>query len=399
MALVALAALVAVVSSCGDDTPSSAIVPDGAARGDLVAHEQVGKVRAVDVASFVEVEGGEPGATDRFTVSDLTLHRLTYVSTLGDELLTVSGLVMIPTEADGTLDIWQHHHGTIIPGDDGEVPSTYRGGAEGSSEMYLIGATAASNGHVVSMPDYVGYGASADRDHPYAVHDELAASSLDMLRATSQLMAELGLRHSRDVILTGWSEGGGAGLATHKLIETAHADEFRVRASSLLAGPYDFVGFSDALVAAPNEEREVVSLLSWSLYALNATDPRLGRPPSDFWSYDVQSQQDAIDVPELTVRATLTPDALEALATGSDRTLRDVIVANGLVDGWVPTAPVYLHSGTDDKIVLHANSVVANERFTAAGADSTLYEYPGGDHFTPLVDYVIRTLDDIAALP
>ncbi|MEO0628874.1 MAG: hypothetical protein AAFY91_17900 [Bacteroidota bacterium] len=40
----------------------------------------------------------------------------------------------------------------------------------------------------------------------------------------------------------------------------------------------------------------------------------------------------------------------------------------------------------------------AHEQFQSVNARSTRYEYPGGDHYTPLYDYVTTTLDDFGDL-
>src|SRR5262249_18515930 len=93
-------------------------------------------------------------------------------------------------------------------------------------------------GYLVVAPDGIGYGATKGCEHPYMHAPSLASTSLDMLRAAREFAAQQGLRADERVFVTGWSEGGLCGMALHKLIEGAHNAEFRVAASSLLAGTY-----------------------------------------------------------------------------------------------------------------------------------------------------------------
>ncbi|MEM8583692.1 MAG: lipase family protein [Bacteroidota bacterium] len=383
----------AATSGCenGDD---GIVLPKSTERGHLVSYAKAGDMTANAVVSAGVFEGD----VSSYTSYDIDLYSIVYNSLDSEELLEVSGLVIVPKGAAGRLHLIQHHHGTIIPGDDDEVPSTYSGGRNGSSEMYFIGATMASNGYVVSMPDYVGYGASADREHPYTVHYELAEVSVDMLRATKQLLDILNIEVSNDVFLTGWSEGGGAGLATHKHIQEKYADEFAVKGSSLFAGPYDYMSFVNDVLMSRNLEDEELSIYSWSLYAINNYYAELGRAPNGIWTYSVSDQIDALYVPSLKPGEVFESSFMDGITNGTDVEWITALRQNTLLEGWVPQGELFFHSGTDDFIVPHYNSVHAHEQFQSVNARSTLYEYPGGDHYRPLYDYVTTTLDDFGDL-
>ncbi|MEM9259662.1 MAG: lipase family protein, partial [Bacteroidota bacterium] len=252
-----------VFNSCSKEVPQIITNPPSTERGYLVSYTKTGSMTSDKVISNV----ANLGDVANYAAYDLDIYSIIYNSLDHEETLEVSGLVFVPKDVDGEIAIFQHHHGTIIPGDDGEIPSTYTGGRRGSSEMYFIGATAAANGYVVSMPDYVGYGATGDREHPYTVHHELAEVSVDMIRATQQLLEILSLDFSDDVFLTGWSEGGGAALRTHEYLQEKYTGEFEVKASSLFAGPYDYAGFVKHLMGERDKEDEELSIYSWSMYA------------------------------------------------------------------------------------------------------------------------------------
>ncbi|MEL6867234.1 MAG: lipase family protein [Bacteroidota bacterium] len=368
--------------------------PPSSERGYLVSYTKTSSLSADEVISG----NSEEVDLSNYAKHDLDIYSIVYNSLDGGEPVEVSGLVFIPKEVNDALDIIQNHHGTIIPGDDEAVPSSYTAGTWGSSEMYLVGATMAANGKVVSMPDYVGYGISSDREHPYTIHHELAEVSVDMLRASRQLIATLSLDFSNKVFLTGWSEGGGAALATHKYLQEKYTSEFDLIASSLFAGPYDYFAFVQDIMTNRQVENENLSIYSWSVYALNDYDSSLNKTPSSIWNYPVTNQNEALNVPSFQAAQIFQDDFMNGLVNGSATDWIAASQANSLLEDWTPQGHLFFHSGTDDLIVPHYNSVNAHQHFKSLNVHSTLYEYPGGDHYTPLYDYVTTTLDDFNEL-
>ena len=388
-----LTLLITLFSACSDDDTMVTTNPPSTERGHLVSYSKTGSMTAAEVISA----GADEGDVSAYTNHDLDIYSVVYNSLDGGNLVEVSGLVFVPKELSGNLDIVQYHHGTIIPGDEG-TPSNYSGGMGGSVEMYFIGATMASNGRVVSMPDYVGYGVTSDREHPYTVHHELAEVSVDMLRATEQLIGTLSVGFSNEVFLMGWSEGGGAGLATHKYLQEKYPNEFAIKGSSLFAGPYDYFTFVKDVVTNRNEEDEELSIYSWSLYAMNNYNSTLNRDAGSIWSYSVTNQIDALDIPSFKPAEIFQTNYMDGIANETDAEWVAALKENTLLEGWVPQGHLFFHSGTLDFIVPHYNSVNAHQHFESINANSTLYEYPGGDHYTPLYEYVTTTLDDFKNL-
>ncbi|MEL6822504.1 MAG: lipase family protein, partial [Calditrichota bacterium] len=358
--LIFLLLMIAYLSGClsnpAMDSQAPVIItnPPSTDRGYLLSYSQVSSMPVNEIVQMNRDIGDISG----YAQKNLDLYSIVYNSVDSGTLVQVSGLVFIPQNTDSLIDIIQNHHGTIIPeyGDE-ETPSTYTGGKKRSSEMYFVGATMASNGYVVSMPDYVGYGESGHLEHPYTVHRELAEVSIDMLRATRQLLNLLSVRVSDNVFLTGWSEGGGAGLATHKALQENPSAEFNVVASSLFAGPYDYVGFLKDIFINRTTERDELSIYSWSVYALNKYNQTLNRAASTIWQYEVTDQLDALDVPSLKPSEIFQSEFIDTLINESDKAFTSAVMENTLISGWIPSGQLYFHSGTADKIVPHYNSV------------------------------------------
>ena len=143
----------------------------------------------------------------------------TSVDQHGDSL-TLSGKIYVPAEPKGIILL---PHYTIAS--NAEVPST-----GGSGEERFL-----RNDYVLIMPDYIGYGATRDRVHPY-LHGELTArNTVDMLLASraavdSMLQATTPARHlTVDTIsVVGFSQGGATALWVLKLLEQNYADRVHV---------------------------------------------------------------------------------------------------------------------------------------------------------------------------
>lgn len=390
---ISLLLILTILFSCKSEEPQPEVItnPPSSVRGYLVSYAKTGSMTTDDIVTFGKGEGDISNLVNR----DLDIYSIVYNSVIHCESLKVSGMVFVPLVDNKDLDIIQNHHGTTLPGDE-EIPSKYTGGREGI-EMSFVGATFASNGFVVSMPDYVGYGTSADVEHPYTIHHELAEESVDMLLATRQLMEQLGFNFSGKIFLTGWSEGGGAGLATHRLIQEDYTEDFQIVASSLLAGPYDYFGFiQDILISRRNVSDINLTIYSWAVYALNKAG--LKQNANTIWRHKVGNQIDAIEIPSYKAGEVFHDSFMDGLVNETDQEWVSATKQNSLVSGWVPQGQVYLHSGTDDYIVPHYNSVNAHQYFTSVNARSTLYEYERGDHYTPLYKYITTTLDDFNGL-
>ena len=215
-----------------------------------------------------------------------------------------------------------------------------------------------------------------------------------MLRATEQLLEILKINFSSDVFLTGWSEGGGAGLAVHKYLELNYPNEFNLKGSSLFAGPYDYLGFIRHIFTNKTEETENITIYNWSSYVLNKYHSSLQRSGDQIWKYNVNNQFDALNTPSYTAEAVWKASFMDNILANNDSQFIQAAQENSLIEGWTPTKNVFFHSGTSDLIVPHFNSVNAYNKFNQEGAPVQLYEYQGGDHYTPLFEYVTKTLDD-----
>jgi pimeloyl-ACP methyl ester carboxylesterase len=91
------------------------------------------------------------------------------------------------------------------------------------------------------MPDYPGFGESADIPHPYLIKEPTVRSIIDMLFAAREFdSGELpDLIIKDEFYLMGYSQGGWATLSLHKALEQDYAVDFNLKGSVCGAGPYN----------------------------------------------------------------------------------------------------------------------------------------------------------------
>jgi pimeloyl-ACP methyl ester carboxylesterase len=110
------------------------------------------------------------------------------------------------------------------------------------AETFSMVAFFASQGFAVVAPDYLGYAKSAFSYHPYLHAESEATTTVDAIRAARNTATAQGFALSGRVMVTGYSQGGHASMATHRAIERDYASEINLVAGAHLAGPYNLSG-------------------------------------------------------------------------------------------------------------------------------------------------------------
>lgn len=186
-----------------------------------------------------------------FSKYGVDLYRINYTTTdLEGAVDTASGLVVIPQLEDLNLALLSYSHGTV--GSRYEVPSYL-------SFEHTIAAIYSSMGVVTIAADYLGLGDNKGV-HPYVHADSEAWASHDMMLAVKDFLpAEMNVQLDDRLILTGYSQGGHAAMALHRLIESETDTEVTV--SMPMSGPYSIsTGMRDLLTS--DEEYSVVAYLA-----------------------------------------------------------------------------------------------------------------------------------------
>ncbi len=330
-----------------------------------------------------------------YVKNNIKVYKVTYKTknTDGTEIVA-SGAVILP-ESDQQHSMISVQHGTITS--ENQAPSNFAD----NSEAATFGSVFGSMGYIIAYPDYIGYGASKNLPHPYEHRSSLGSASLDLLRATKELLSiQKDTKWDQKLFLAGYSEGGYATLSLQKRIEEEASSEFNLRASSCGAGAYDKTAFMKEIInntthgnAGFNRLYLWVMLSYDRIYQLNKPSSYYFKEP---WAAQITTA--AADPTQVQINTSfnniLTDSFKKALNDGTDQGFIKAVADNDVFD-WKPKTPTRLFHGTDDQLVFYFNSVNAAEAMKKQGsADVQLVPIPGGTHTDPstLSAYLLGTL-------
>jgi secretory lipase len=353
------------VNGCGGGESSQPQKGGGA--GSIVSATQIAAVTRGEAAGIFAAI-----AVPLVPLHDVKIYKIDYLTT--DEsgaLITASGALVVPQNLAAPAPLLSSQHGTTTLKND--VPSTapLLGKTYGNLEALAFGTT----GYITVLPDYIGYGDSGSRFHPYLHAKTLASAVVDLLRAARSYCAANGIPWNGKLFLAGYSEGGYATMAATREIQEQHAAEFTITLSAPMAGPYDLTN-------------TLLDILS------NTTYPSPGYVAFAFWAYDRVYSLNIISQVFMPVYANrldslfdgtheLSTEINPALATdvatlfqsqfladfrgNGSAALKAKITENDL-DDWTPTVPIRLIHCKGDDIVSFRNSQTTFSNFSTNGA-------------------------------
>jgi dipeptidyl aminopeptidase/acylaminoacyl peptidase len=246
------------------------------------------------------------------------------------------------------------------------------------------------------MPDYIGYGKSASVPHPYEHRESLAQSSLDMLRAVKEYIAQEKIAWNNNVYLGGYSEGGFATMSMLKMMEEKAPTEFTIKAASLGSGAYDKTAFTKFV--ASNKTTPQAQFNSSYIWVLLTYDAIYGlkKPMSHYFKEPYAAQITANKhLAQITVpMQDILQDAFKkSVAEGSDMAFVNAIKDNDVFD-WKPVAQMRLYHGTADDYVYFFNSQNAFDAMRKRGAmNVNLVPLNGKNHSSAIQDFLLGTIE------
>lgn len=350
-----------------------------AAPQEALGHELRFEGWADDVRPLVKSRGAlAPFA--RHVEHDVLGVRLEYTTQYRGEQITVSGLVVFPMDLEGPAPILVWNHGTIF--DEHSAPSSW-------TDPVRLQLMPALSGVITFMPDYVGYGASASRIHPYVLREDIVPSVIDMIHAGREFLEREGIGFTDELHIWGFSEGGYVALATGYELDTNREHGLAVTEVHAVSGPYDMVEAAHLILA--DEDYPIPAYAALLLAAYN--ERYWERPPSEFF---VEPQAGLVArfqerKASLGMLAGGMPDTLGQLLAPSFQTdfegdgeeaVKEGFRVNS-IPAWAPSMPVSLYQGTHDIDVPMGIGKKQHAAMLAAGADAehlsfTLFE--GADH-------------------
>lgn len=304
------------------------------------------------------------------TTYAVNAYKITYntVSYDGTTPTFATGALLVPQGTPCKMPLISYQHGT----------STLRYGVPSylSGEV-VIGLAEATDGYTVAMPDYLGLGDSPGI-HPYIHAASEATASLDLLRATREAQDSLDFALNGQLFLVGYSQGGHATMALHRLIETDFPNEFTVTASAPMSGPYDVSGVqanvivNDSVYSQPGYLPYILQsyntvynlFVDYSDVFVSPYDVTL--PPLLDGTHDMGALNAAM--PSIPNQIMI-PEVLDSFINNQNHYFRNALRDNDVYD-WTPVAPVKMFYCEADDEVYYMNAIVAYNKFLENGATS-----------------------------
>jgi hypothetical protein len=275
-----------------------------------------------------------------------------------------SGLVVVP-QIGCPKDMVVYCHGTVFA--KGQVPSNGSGAADGSE--ILLALLYGGNGYVTVLPDYLGLGDSPGF-HPYLDETTEAAATVDLMVATRTLAGAQGVALTNKVNISGYSQGGHAGMSTFKFLQEVSNAGFNVKRAGLGSGPYNLAGVQyDATLNNPFYARP-----EFVLYALAScqetigniytTDPGevIAAPFVDLYNEEILGQTGNVSWVVSPYSDMLTDEFYQELQTNPYSNVAYQCLAASDVSNWNDRLPTEMYYCTADQEVDFHNSLVTEHQ-------------------------------------
>lgn len=278
--------------------------------------------------------------------------------------IKASGILFMPREMKKKPSMLCYHHGTQIRRE--------RNIAIEGEQAVCMGF--AVDGYVVCMPDYIGLG-KGEKFHLYQHAESEAQASIDMMRAVRQILAEKQMETDGRLFISGYSQGGHAAMALHKILQERYRSEFPVTASSPMSGPYDLSGVQSEVMfknySHPgylpyllNSYQEVYHIIEEDIHTIY-------KNPYDTvvrYFYNGEYEMGDINKHLPAVPGDMIKEEwVKVYTTDSSFKLHQALRMNNVYD-WKPESPMQICYCQADEQVTYRNALVAYETMRSNGS-------------------------------
>jgi pimeloyl-ACP methyl ester carboxylesterase len=355
----------------------------------LVKAELIQEVSAAQIRAGTANIPGFPAQLSVLFTNDIKVYKIIYKTPyLDGSSIEASGALLLP-KSSTALALLSLQHGTLQdPAEEADAPSYF--GA--NSESQVPGALFASAGYAVVLPDYIGYGASAAKVHPYEHAQSLATAARDMLQASREFCERNQISLNNKLFLAGYSEGGYASMALLKHLQDTPIEGLKVTACAPGAGAYNKTEFAKYVINHKNELEFLPNYL-WVMdtynrvYNINRSYNQVFNEP-----YATTISQNGVFAAGISKNPQILfkPEFINGVVNATDTQFINAFTQNDLFD-WKPTAPLNLLHGTADNFVLFFNSQNAFDAMKARGATNVLLTpLEGTDHAAMAIPYYLQ---------
>ena len=328
---------------------------------------------------------------------------VTYKSVdVNGDSIDVSGKVFYPKDGKIRNVILASHY-TI--GADREAPS----------QTFSFEGIYAAYGYCVVATDYIGFGVSKDKVHPYLQAETCGRNVIDIARVGMTLIADRGLQlQSDEIILFGYSQGGACTMHVLRMLETypEYANEFKIKQVYAGAGPYDVARTYDFCVK--QDETGIPCAVPMIIQGMSlGMSPKLNmayffKEPLlsnyDEWLNSKKYTTNEINqkIGSNYLHDILTENAMDREKEETARFYQELL-ENSIPENFKPKAPLHMFHSQDDQTVPFVNSQLLQRQFrslsdageiTEGGQDPVNVSYDFGhygSHMRGAVVFIYKT--------
>lgn len=303
--------------------------------------------------------------------------------------LTLSGKLLIPKEGRIKNMIIVSHY---------TIGANY----EAPSETFPMEGIWAAKGYIVVVADYIGFGITKERIHPYLHIKSTAQSVVDMALAAKPYLKKIGKEpESEEVILAGYSQGGATTVGVMDMIQDDYSNEFPIKKVYAGGGPYDLAATYD--ISMEWDQTGIPCAIPMIVQGINAGE-NLGLDMSAFFQPKLlENYNEWINSKKYTVKEINTmigASSLHEIMTEQGRDkhswetalLYQALLSNSVLR-FTPRAPMYIFHSTQDKTVPFVNALKAEEWFKGMNVHYDFGEY--GKHGMGAVRFIINVYKDL----
>lgn len=246
----------------------------------------------------------------------------------------------------------------------------------------------AVDNYVGIFPFYYGF-AGGEKEHVYQDSWTEAMATTYMIKACREIYPQISRSTSGQLFLTGYSQGGHASLATHKMLESGNFPEIKLTASSPMSGAYDMTGVQAKTMFIPYDQPHYLPYLilsyqyAYKLWAGDVYD--VFKEPYKTKMREVFAQPRVKDFGDVNAMLPKVPgdmivdSVVERFKSDTSFAFTCKLKENCLCN-WVPKAPVQLCACYGDNEVMFQNTEVAYASLKKE--DNQVYKKVFGKHLS-----------------
>ncbi len=273
---------------------------------------------------------------------------------------------------------------------------------ESPSETFPLEGLLATKGYAVAIADYIGYGITADRIHPYMHTESTARSVVEMGLAVKPYLKRIGRAPESDkVILVGYSQGGSTTMAVMDMIQDEYSSFFPLQMTYCGGGPYELAATFD--VSMETGKTGIPCAIPMIVQGVNEGE-QLGLDMADFFKpHLLEGYKDWINSKNYTVKQInqlIDSDDLHDIMTDEGRNkysrttarLYAALLRNSTLN-FRPYTPMYIFHSRQDETVPFINALKAEQYFKGMDIRFDFGDY--GKHGMGCVRFILTVYKDL----